>query len=162
MERIRAERIARRSIPKENKLSKAKNSISHEENKKDDDNKKENSREDSPRDIHENIDEVDKLLKILKKNEPTSDNLFYRLSIIAYEIGDLHKAVVYAERFKNDPKIRASYLANGKLAMADSLTQLFLLCETLGWDFYKLRKLGAEHLEERHKDFEQNRWSDIK
>lgn len=151
MERIRTERIARHSIPSEIKLSINKNSGGNEENKK----------ENSLRDIPENIVEVDKLLKELKKNEPTSDNLFYRLSIIAYEMGDLHRAVAYAERFKNDPKIRTGYLADGKLALADTLTQLFLLCETLEWDFHKLRKLGADHLAERHKDFERDGWCDV-
>lgn len=150
MERIRTERISRRSIPNECKLSNNENSGGNEENKKNDDNKK------------ENIDEIDKLLEELKKNEPTSDNLFYRLSIIAYEIGDLHRATVYAERFKSDPKIRAGHLANGKLALADALTQLFLLCDTLEWDFHALRKLGAEHLAERHQDFKRDGWNDIK
>jgi len=150
MERIRAERLARRSLPNESKLSNNKNSGGNEENKKDYGNK------------NENIDEVDKLLEELKRNEPTSDNLFYRLSIIAYEIGDLHRAIVYAERFKDDPKMRTGHLANGKLALADALTQLYLLCISMKWDFHELRKLGADHLAERHQDFKRNGWSDIK
>jgi len=150
MERIRAERLARRSLPNEGKLPNNKNSGGDEENKKDYGNK------------NENIDEIDKLLEELKKNEPTSDNLFYRLSIIAYEIGDLNRAIVYAERFRGDEKIRIGHLANGKLALADALTQLFLLCETLEWDFHALRKLGADHLAERHQDFKRDGWSDIK
>ena len=156
MERIRTERIARRSIPNESKLSNNKNSGSDEENKKDSD-LRHNARGNNLID-----DEVDKLLKGLKNNEPTSDNLLYRLSIIAYEMGDLNRSIVYMERFKEDKKIRAGHSANGKLALADVLTQLYLLCVSLGWDFHELRKLGAEHLKERQEDFKCQGWNDIK
>ena len=84
------------------------------------------------------------------------------MSIIAYEIGDLHRAVVYSNRFKDDEKIRIAHLAHGKLALADALTQLYLLCLSLGWDFNKLRELGALHLQERHEDFKRDGWSEIK
>lgn len=148
MERIRAERAARYSIP--NSLVESKGSGDKKDNEGD---KKE---------IIEQANDIDKLLAELKKNEPTSDNQFFRLSIIAYEMGDLHRSIVYAERFKNDPKIRAGHLANGRLALADALTQLYLLCMSLEWDFHALRKLGADHLAERHRDFERDGWSEIK
>lgn len=157
MDRIRTERIARRSIPSELcKLSSSKNSPSSENHEE-----KENSLTDIPR-ISRSIDEIDRLLRALKKNEPTNDNKFFRLSIIAYEIGDLHRSVIYAERFKSDEKIRIGYLAHGKLALADALTQLYLLCETMKWDFHELRKLGAEHLKERQEDFKRQNWNDVK
>ena len=54
------------------------------------------------------------------------------------------------------------HLANGKLALADSLAQLYLLCRTLEWNFHELRKLGADHLAERYKDFIRDRWTEIK
>lgn len=158
MERIRTERRARCSIPNTTKLLNNANSGRDEENKKDGDNKTENNL----RDIPKSIDEIDKLLKELKNNEPTSDNLLYRLSIIAYEMGDLNRSIVYMERFKEDKKIRAGYSGNGKLAIADVLTQLYLLCVSLGWDFHELRKLGAEHLKERQEDFKCQGWNDIK
>lgn len=106
--------------------------------------------------------DVDQLLSELKKNEPSSDDQFFRLSIIAYEIGDLHRAAVYANRFKDDEKMRIAHLAHGKLALADVLTQLYLLCLSLDWDFNKLRELGALHLQERHEDFKRDGWSEIK
>lgn len=113
-------------------------------------------------DINIDTNDIEKELAELKKNEPTSDNQFFRMSIIGYELGDLHRAIVYSQRFKNDEKLKMSHLANGKLAMADLLIQLNLLCMTLEWDFEELRKLGLEHLKERHKDFEKNRWCEIK
>lgn len=158
MQRIREERITRRSVPNEsNKLSNNKNSGGDEENKKDDEN-------------INRVDEVDKLLEELKANEPTSDNQFSRLAIICYEMGDLSRSMVYAARFKDSNKAlfrdglkdKNVILSEGKLAMADLLTQLYLLCISMDWDFHELRKLGAEHLAERHQDFKRDRWSEIK
>lgn len=123
--------------------------------------------------------EVDTLLKVLKSKEPNSDNLFFRLAIIGYEWGDLNRAIVYAERFCNDEtmfkvgkekkvmfrdgfKDKNTILAEGKLAMADMLTQLFLLCLSLGWNWNDLRKFGAQHLSERHEDFKRDRWTEVK
>lgn len=155
MEEIRAKRIARRSIP--GKSCKSKNSG-------DDENGGDDSRDNDGyvECITKDTIETDKLLNKLKNDEPTSDNIFFRLSIISSEIGDIHKAIVYAERFRDDEKISASHLANGKLAMADALTQLYLLCISLDWDFHKLRRLGVQHLEERHEDFKWKGWRKIK
>lgn len=105
---------------------------------------------------------IDKLLAELKRNEPSSDNQFFRMSIIAYEMGDLHRSIVYAARFKNDDKARLAHLANGKLALADALTQLYLLCLSLEWDFNGLRELGVLHLQERQEDFKRDGWSEVK
>ena len=108
------------------------------------------------------ISDIDEGLIELKGNEPTSDNQFFRMSIIGYELGDLHRAIAYSARFKDDEKMRIAHLANGKLAMADLLTQLDLLCLTFGWDFNKLRRLGIDHLRERHDDFRRDGWSEVK
>lgn len=117
-----------------------------------------------------NNDIINKMLKELKKNEPTSDNEFFRLAIINYELGDLNRAIVYSNRFKNSKKAlfrdgfkdRDVILSEGKLAMADLLTQLNMLCISMDWDFTELRKLGAEHLKERQKDFQSDGWSEVK
>lgn len=77
-------------------------------------------------------------------------------------MGGLNRSIVYAERFRDDKKARIAYLANGKLALADILTQLYLLCQSVGWDFNELRKLGVEHLKERHEDFKKQGWNEIK
>ena len=107
------------------------------------------------------ISDIDKGLIELKGNEPDSDSQFFRMSIIGYELGDLNRAIVYAKRFKDDKRASTAYLANGKLAMADLLTQLYLLCLTLEWDFNTLRKLGLDHLRERHDDFRRDGWSEV-
>jgi len=110
---------------------------------------------------------VDTKLKILKSQEPNSDNLFFRLAIIGYEWGDLQRSIVYAERFRNKLLFRDGFkdksiiLSEGKLAMADMLTQLYLLTISLGWDWDELRELGAQHLEERHKDFKRDGWTEV-
>ena len=156
MERIRAERIARKSFPK--------NSNKENESVEEGNNSGGNLEKikDINRNVPEDISETDRLLIELKKNEPTSDNQFFRLAILAYEMGDLNRSIVYAERFKNDEKVRIAHLANGKLAMADVLTQLHLLCQSVGWDFHELRKLGIQHLKERQEDFKEQGWSEIK
>lgn len=122
---------------------------------------------------------VDELLDELKSHEPDSDNLFFRNSIIGYEWGDLQRAIVYAERFTNKETVskvddkkkvmfrdgfkdRDTVLSEGKLAMADLLTQLYLLCSSLGWDWDKLRELGAQHLKERYEDFKRDGWKEVK
>lgn len=113
--------------------------------------------------------DVEKMLIELKKVEPTSNNEFFRLCICSYEFGDLSRAVVYHNRFKSSKKVLfgngfkspEAILAEGKLAMADLLTQLNLLCISMHWDFEELRKLGTQHLAERHKDLKRDGWSEV-
>lgn len=116
-------------------------------------------------------DNIDTVLKYLKSQEPASDNLFFRCSIIGYEWGDVQRAIVYANRFfeenskvmfRDGFKDKSTILAEGKLAMADLFTQLHLLCISLDWDIDELRKLGIKHLEERQKDFERDGWAEVK
>ena len=108
-------------------------------------------------------------IKELKKNEPTSDNEFFRTNIIMYEFGDLCRAIVYANRFKNTDKImfRDGFkdvniiMSEGKLAMADMITQLRMLCVSLNWNFDEVSELGIKHLEERQKDHERDEWVEV-
>lgn len=166
MDRIRAERKRLRSFPnfEEDKEDKDAEYKEDKKDKSDIGNKEDSSCEDIQKkfgDIQRELEDIDKFLKELKRNEPSSDNKLFRMSIIAYEIGDLHRAIAYAIRFKDDEKAKAAYLANGKLALADALTQLFLLCISLEWDFKQLRELGALHLQERQEDFKREGWSEI-
>lgn len=109
------------------------------------------------------------MLQELKKNEPTSDNLFFRTNIIMYEFGDLCRSIVYAERFKNTDKPlfrngfkdNSTILAEGKLAMADMITQIRMLCLSLGWNFNELSELGIQHLEERQKEHVRDGWIEV-
>jgi hypothetical protein len=114
--------------------------------------------------------EIDTILHTLKSREPTSDNEFFRLGIIQYELGDLSRALVYAERFRNSEKImfrngfkdKNIILSEIKLAMADLLTQLHMLCIPMGWDIENLREIGAQHLAERQQDFKRDGWAEVK
>jgi hypothetical protein len=155
MDRIRSERQRLRSFPNFKEDNKDKNDNSD----KDDSSGKDIEKKFG--EIQKELVNIDKFLEELKRNEPSSDNKLFRLSIIAYEIGDLHRAIAYAARFKDDDKAKIAYLANGKLALADALTQLYLLCLSLEWDFNQLRELGALHLQERHEDFKRDGWSEI-
>ena len=115
------------------------------------------------------VSDIENKLIELKKNEPTSDNEFFRTNIIMYELGDMCRAIVYAERFKNSNKTLfkdgfkepSIILAEGKLAMADMITQLRMLCLTLKWDFDELSNLGVKHLEERQKDYIRDGWNEV-
>lgn len=104
--------------------------------------------------------DIEAILKELKKIEPTSDNIMFRLNIIGYEFGDLQRALVYAKRFPDDKIKQKGYYAEGKLALADMLTMLQMLCISLGWNFEELRKLGVEHLRERQHEFIEQKWQD--
>lgn len=163
MERIRVERAAKRSFPNNiNNSSKRNESVENSKNSGSNLEKINSTDEKDICNVTKGVSDTDKLLVELKRNEPTSDNKFFRLAIIAYEMGDLNRSIVYAERFKDDEKARIAHLANGKLALADALTQMYLLCESVGWNFNDLRKLGAEHLKERQEDFKRQGWRDIK
>ena len=163
MERIRVERIAKRSFPNNiNNSSKKNESVENSKNSGGNLEKIKSTDEKDIGNATEDVSDVDKLLIQLKNGEPTSDNQFFRLAILAYEMGDLNRSMVYAERFKDDEKARIAYMANGKLALADALTQIYLLCQSVGWNFNELRKLGAEHLKERQEDFKRQGWRDIK
>lgn len=110
-------------------------------------------------------DDIDETLRQLKKLEPTSDNPFFRLAIIGYEIGkafsSLEHSIVYTERFKNDKKSRIAHLKNAQLELGDCFTQLQLLAETYNFDITETRKIGAQHLAERHEDFKIKGWTEI-
>lgn len=105
-----------------------------------------------------------KRLDILKQQEPSSDKPFFRLAIIGYEItkslGSLERAIVYAERFKNNPELYNQEIKNAQLEIGDCFVQLIMLCKTYNFDVWKTLELGVKHLEERHIDFEEKGWSE--
>lgn len=43
----------------------------------------------------------------------------------------------------------------------EGFAETHMLCISLGWDFEELRKLGAQHLAERHTDFKRDGWSEV-
>jgi hypothetical protein len=85
-------------------------------------------------------------------------NIFYRLNIIGYELGDLMKDIAYMHRF---PKETDAHRANAKLSLADLIVQISLLCDELGFNEDELKELGWKHLEEKYKEFEQRGWVEV-
>jgi NTP pyrophosphatase (non-canonical NTP hydrolase) len=95
--------------------------------------------------------------KEFRAKEPQA-HIFFRLSVITYELGDLHKDIVFMHRF---PKEKEAHKANAKLSLADMLVQIFLLCDELGFDVEELIELGWKHLEEKYKEYERRGWVEI-
>lgn len=108
---------------------------------------------------------LQKKLAELKAHEPTSDKPFFRLAIIGYELaksfGSLEHAIVYAERFKTDPKLYNQEIKNAQLEIGQYFIQLVLLCQTYHLDVWKTMEIGVKNLEERHEDFERKGWTEI-
>lgn len=108
---------------------------------------------------------LQKRLSELKAKEPTSDKPFFRLAIIGYELaksfGSLEHAIVYSERFKNNPELYNQEIKNAQLEMGQCMIQLILLCKTYDLDVWKTLELGVRNLEERHEDFKRKGWCEI-
>jgi hypothetical protein len=96
--------------------------------------------------------------KEFRAKEPKA-HIFFRLSVISYELGDLHRDIAFMNRF---PMEKDAHKINAKLSLADMIVQIFLLCDELGFDERELEELGWRHLEERYKEFESRGWTEIK
>ena len=102
-------------------------------------------------------------LKKLKENEPHAEvekTLILRGCICGYELGDIQRAILMNSRKGLLPTVRNGYLENGKLGMADLITQLRMICIEMNWSFKDIQALGIEHLKERHTELEKDGWSD--
>ena len=104
-------------------------------------------------------------LSDLKRQEPQSDKPFFRLAIIGYEIvkvlGSLEHAIVYAERFKDDPALYNQEIKNAQIELGDCFVQLCLLAKTYNLNIWDTLEMGILHLEERHEDFKRKGWCEI-
>ena len=99
----------------------------------------------------------------LKNQEPHSDDaktLILRGCICGYELGDIQRALLMNSRTGIDSNVRHGYLENGKLGMADLITQLRMICVTLGWSFKDIQDMGMTHLKERHVELDNDGWSE--
>lgn len=63
--------------------------------------------------------------------------------ILSYEVGDIHKCLIYQERFG------PGWEGELRLAVADALTMVSLLAEQLGYDLDALRHDGLERFQDR-------------
>ena len=64
--------------------------------------------------------------------------------VLSYSIGDIHKLMIYIERFGS-----AGYLGDLKIACADAHTQVCLLSEQLGYTTDEIREIGINRLKHR-------------
>lgn len=67
----------------------------------------------------------------------------YTARILTYEIGDIHKIMIYTDRHG-----RAGYVGEMKIALADSSAMLKLLTEQLGFEITEIEALGFERFGE--------------
>lgn len=84
--------------------------------------------------------------------------LLLRTSILSYEVGEVVKNIVYANRF-NDK--REAYLAYAKSGIHDIIVQAELLCRQLGMNYEQTCDDAWDKLAERFKDFQRDGWSKI-
>lgn len=64
--------------------------------------------------------------------------------VLSYEIGDIHKYMIYQERFGP-----VGYVGNLKVSCADTFIMINLLCEQLGFDLDEIKAFGLERFKER-------------
>ena len=80
----------------------------------------------------------DKYTKVLEEAivEQTPE---FTARVLSYEIGDIHKLLIYRERFGS-----TGYLGDLQMACADAKTMVNLLSEQLGYNLEELKRLGLE------------------
>jgi len=71
------------------------------------------------------------------------------LNVALYELGNVAKAVTYAE---SRPAVANAYLADAKLELSDLITQCRILAEHLEVDFRQLVADGEDRFMERMKE----------
>jgi hypothetical protein len=68
------------------------------------------------------------------------------ITVLTYQLGDMAKCSIYRESF---PSSHWAYTSELRLAMADAITMIRLLCEQEGFDFLELQSDGTERFIER-------------
>ena len=82
-----------------------------------------------------------KLQRLLAKRHGKPEPISETLNVLGYEFGDLQKALTYMRFY---PEYEIAYRGECRVAIADMIAQLELICETLGMDWEDMRKLGDE------------------
>lgn len=93
--------------------------------------------------------------KFLASIEKDGISIKDRVLLIVENVGSLAKLACYATRF---PEERDCHIADMKLAIADSICQLELLCVNMGFNYKEIRQLGRQHTFERFEDFKKRGW----
>ena len=81
--------------------------------------------------------------------DPTRDTPEDILSVLTYEIGDMHKCLHRARRYPQDEK---GYLAELMITTADAMTMLNGFIQLMGWKRIDIENFGLERVQERLHD----------
>jgi len=81
--------------------------------------------------------------------DPERDTPEDILSVLTYEIGDMHKCLHRAKRYPQDNK---GYLAELMITTADAMTMLHGFIQLMGWKRLAIENLGLERVRERLQD----------
>ena len=73
----------------------------------------------------------------------------YTARILSYEVGDIHKCMIYMDRHG-----RTGYVGETSVALADASAMLKLLTEQLGFDLADTERLGYERYVKTQKNLE--------
>jgi len=78
--------------------------------------------------------------------DPERDTPQDILSVLTYEIGDMHKCLHRAMRYPQD---KVGYMAELKITTADAMTMLNGFIQLMGWKRLDIENLGLERVQER-------------
>jgi hypothetical protein len=81
----------------------------------------------------------------VKVNQPPE----YTARILSYEVGDIHKCMIYMDRHGT-----LGYIGETKVALADAYAMLQLLTEQLGYDNKEIQELAWERFCDCHKNLQ--------
>ena len=79
-----------------------------------------------------------------KEELTVSQSPEFTFRVLAYEVGNISKCMIYQERFG-----KTGYVGETKLACAHALTQIGLLIEQLGFDIDECREIGMDRFKYR-------------
>jgi len=78
--------------------------------------------------------------------DPERDTPEDILSVLTYEVGDMHKCLHRAKRYPQDKR---AYMAELKVTTSDALTMLHGFIQLLGWKRIDIENMGLERVRER-------------
>ena len=81
--------------------------------------------------------------------DPERDTPEDILSVLTYEVGDMHKCLHRANRYPQD---RKGYMAELRITTADAFTMLCGFIMLMGWKRLDIENLGRERVQERLED----------
>lgn len=83
------------------------------------------------------------------RNSANNQTPMETLRVLTYEVGDMNKAIHYAERY---PEARNAYQPELRMAACQAFCMLRMFCEQQGWSVDDLFALGEENYMEKMQD----------